>query len=268
MSPSLPSSAKFPSKERKERGHLARIVHKAGGMPALPSRSRGAFTLLEMLVATAVFAMLMMVVLQMTSGLMSGATRMDENLKMEQDVRLFFDILRRDLAQARIGTKQNQFYSTNTSIAFVSSSQRLKPNYVSDQRLVSYFLADAKTNNGITSYSIRRAVVDPTINNYPTNWNPLVTNWWTSSGLTNTNFQEVVLSNVVEVSGVQGVFFYYEAGKTNVYLGLDPTNPPRGLKVNFNLLTKRATKTGVTNVGGIKQFEYDVDLNIPPVFNP
>ena len=229
---------------------------------------RSAFTLLEMLVATAVFATLMMILLQMTSGLMSGATRMDDNLKMEQDVRLFFDIMRRDLAQARIGTNQNQFYSTNTNMAFVSSSQRLKTNYVSDQRLVSYFLADAKTNSGITNYNIRRAVVDPTIANYPNAWNPLVTGWWTSSGLTNINFQEVVLSNVMEAPGFQGVFFYYQAGDSNVYRGLDPTNPPRGVKVNFHLLTKRGMKTGVTNSGGSKPIVYDVDLNIPPVFNP
>lgn len=236
------------------------------------SPAPNAFTLLEMLVATAVFAMLMMVVLQMTSGLMSGATRMDENLKMEQDVRLFFDILRRDLAQARIGTNQNQSFGTGTNLTFVSSSQRLKTNYVSDQRLVTYFLADPKTTNSITTYNIRRAVVDPTTNNYPSTWNPLVSNWWTLAGFTtyvNTPASnEVVLSNVMEVTNGQGVFFYYLSGGGGQVVSFHPTNPARGVKVNFNLLTKRAMKTGTTNAGGSKQFNYDVDLNLPPVFNP
>lgn len=227
---------------------------------------KSAFTLLEMLVATAVFAILMMVVLQMTSGLMSGATRMDENLKLEQDVRLFFDIMRRDLAQARIGTNQNQFYGTATNLTFVSSSQRLKTNYVSDQRLVTYFLADA--SNSI--YNIRRAVVDPTIANYPSLWNPLTSSWWNSGSFStfvaNTNNSEVVLSGVIPVNSQ--IFGYYLAGSGTSVSTFPATNPPRGLKVNFNLLTKRALTTGVTNAGNVKQIEYDVDLNIPPVFNP
>ena len=223
-----------------------------------------AFTLLEMLVATAVFAMLMMILLQMTSGLMSGATRMDENLKMEQDVRLFFDIMRRDLAQARIGTKQNQFNGTGTNLTFVSSTQRLKAEYVSDQRLVSYFLQ---------GNTIRRAVVEPGTNNFTNSatnadnrWNPLVANWWTSNDftayVTDTNNSEVVLSGVISTNG--SIFEY-----------LNPTdkptlaaNPPRGVKVNFFLAGKRAIATGQTNTNKLTQIEYDVDLNIPPVFNP
>ena len=229
-----------------------------------PSR-KSAFTLLEMLVATAVFAMLMMVVLQMTSGLMSGATRMDENLKMEQDVRLFFDVLRRDLAQARIGTNQNQFNGTGTNLTFVSSTQRLKTNYVSDQRLVSYFLL---------SNTIRRAVVDPTIDNFSTNvananWYPMTNAWWSISRFPSyvaTN-NEVVLSNVFTTNSE--IFGYYLPNETT------PTNnatnaatPPRGVKVNFFLAGKRAVATGQTNTDKLTQIEYDVDLNIPPIFNP
>ena len=235
------------------------------------SPAPNAFTLLEMLVATAVFAMLMMVVLQMTSGLMSGATRMDENLKMEQDVRLFFDILRRDLAQARIGTNQNQCIGTGTNLTFVSSSQRLKTNYVSDQRLVTYFVV-TNTNNSVTTLDIRRAVVDPTLSNYTTNyWNPLTNAWWSNTSFltyaTSANNSEVVLSGVTEVTNGQGIFFYYPPDSTTQVTSFLPAIPARGVKVNFNLLTKRALKTG-TNAGNIKQFEYDVDLNLPPVFNP
>ena len=236
--------------------------------------NRSAFTLLEMLVATAVFAMLMMILLQMTSGLMSGATRMDENLKMEQDVRLFFDIMRRDLSQARIGTNQNLSFGTSTNVTFVSSSQRLKTNYVSDQRLVTYFLADPTNFSGATNfYNIRRAVVDPTIANRSANyWDPLSQGWGTNANFlkyaTNTDHSEVVLGGVTEVTNGQGVFFYYLSGGGAQVVGFDPTNPARGVKVNFNLLTKRAIKTRTTNAGAIKQFEYDVDLNLPPVFNP
>ncbi len=240
-------------------------------MSALSPKS--AFTLLEMLVATAVFAMLMMILLQMTSGLMSGATRMDENLKMEQDVRLFFDVLRRDLAQARIGTNQNQCVGTGTNLTFVSSSQRLKTNYVSDQRLVTYFLADPTSFAGANFYNIRRAVVDPTASNYTASyWNPLTNNWWSSTKfpefIGNISNSEVVLSGVKEVTNGQGIFFYYLAGDPNQKASFLSANPARGVKVNFNLLTKRGMKTGVTNSGGVKQFEYDVDLNLPPVFNP
>ena len=230
---------------------------------------KSAFTLLEMLVATAVFAILMMVVLQMTSGLMSGATRMDENLKLEQDVRLFFDIMRRDLAQARIGTNQNQFYGTETNITFVSSSQRLKTNYVSDQRLVTYFLSRNTNVTNQTVYDIRRAVVDPSTNNFPNVWNPLVTNWWTNAGfsnyVTNTSNYEVVLSGIKTNASF---FSYYPPNATNSTNYDTWPNPPRGVKVKFNLLGKRALTTAVTNANTVKEIDYDVDLNIPPVFNP
>ena len=136
---------------------------------------RSAFTLLEMLVATAIFSLLIVMLLQLTSGLMSNANRVDETLKIDQEVRILFDLMRRDLAQARIGTNQNQFYGTPTNVCFVSSSSHLKTNYVSDQRLVTYFYA---------SNTIYRAVADPTLTNYPTVWNPLITNWWASTGWT------------------------------------------------------------------------------------
>jgi prepilin-type N-terminal cleavage/methylation domain-containing protein len=229
-----------------------------------PHARNSAFTLLEMLVATAVFAVLMMVLLQMTSGLMTGVSRMDENLKMEQDVRLFFDILRRDLAQARIGTNQNQFQGTATNMAFVSSTQRMRTNYVSDQRLVTYFLADGSNN----IYNIRRAVADPGIANYPTVWNPLVSSWWERAGFVtyiSTN-NEVVLSGVVVTNAE--IFGYYLPGANTPVSNFPATTPPRGVKVNFNLAGQRALKTGQTDASQTRQIEYDVDLNIPPVFNP
>ncbi len=228
---------------------------------------KSAFTLLEMLVATAVFAVLMMVVLQMTSGLMSGASRMDENLKMEQDVRLFFDLMRRDLAQARIGTNQNQFHGTGTNLTFVSSTQRLKTNYVSDQRLVTYFLAVG--SNGL--YEIRRAAVDPTIDNFSTNvasanWYPMTNAWWSGSRfpsyVADTNNSEIVLGGVISPNGS---IFEYLAPTSRPTAA---TNPPRGVRVNFFLAGKRAIATGQTNTDKLTQIEYDVDLNIPPVFNP
>ncbi len=165
--------------------------------------------------------------------------------------------MRRDLAQARIGTNQNQFNGTGTNLTFVSSTQRLKADYVSDQRLVSYFPQ---------SNTIRRAVVDPNLGNYSNVWNPLVANWWTSSGFSNyvenTNNSEIVLSGVISTNG--SIFEYLNpTNKPTV-----TANPPRGVKVNFFLSGKRAMATGHTNTDKLTQIEYDVDLNIPPVFNP
>lgn len=278
MSSSRCDPVTLPPEERARFGLHAGGRTEGRGLPGLgTSRANGrkpktrellpvdpdAFTLLEMLVATAVFAMLMMILLQMTSNLMSGATRMDEGLKMGQDVRLFFDILRRDLAQARIGTIQNQFYGTATKLTFVSSSQRLKTEYVSDQRLVTYFLS----NN-----TIRRSVVDPTTVNFPYVWYPLAAAWWDRTDFkryVETN-NEVVLSGVYPGGG--NLFSYFLADGTGPVGSTGPpedaTKTPRGVRVNFNLYGKRAIKTGQTNFGNIRPIEYDVDMNIPPVFNP
>ena len=98
-------------------------------MPPPPHKS--AFSILEMLVATAIFSLMIVMLLQLTNSLLSNASRTDENLQTDQDVRILFDLMRRDLAQARIGTNQNQFYGSPTQVSFASSTSRLKTNYCS-----------------------------------------------------------------------------------------------------------------------------------------
>jgi len=228
-----------------------------------------AFTLLEMLVATAVFSLMIVMLLQLTSGLITNANRVDENLKIDQEVRILFDLMRRDLAQARIGTNQNQFYGTATNVCFVSSSSHLKTNYVSDQRLVTYYFA----NN-----TIYRAVVDPTLANYTNNpiiWNPLQPSWWTQPG-----FMANVATNASAEALLTGVYPYsdwnngnpflytFRDGSTNITTM--PTNPPNGLTVGFSVASRQATRSGrdPININDRKQFRYDIELNIPPPFNP
>ncbi len=226
-----------------------------------------AFTLLEMLVATAVFSLMIVMLLQLTSGLMSNASRVDENLQIDQEVRTLFDLMRRDLAQARIGTNQNQFSGTSNSVYFVSSSSRLKTNYVSDQRLVTYYYA----NN-----TIYRAVVEPTLDNFSNNvWNPLKPSWWTLPG-----FVANVSTNASAEALLEGVFPYdatYPAPfsytirtQTNPVSDTATSNPPSGLTVGFSVASRKATRAGRadTSTNERKQFKYDIELNIPPPFNP
>ncbi|MEI6035432.1 MAG: prepilin-type N-terminal cleavage/methylation domain-containing protein [Verrucomicrobiae bacterium] len=227
-----------------------------------PPPNRSGFTLLEMLVATTVFSLMIVMLLQLTSGLMSNANRTDENLKIDQDVRILFDLMRRDLAQARIGTNQNQFYGTPTQVSFVSSSSHLKTNYVSDQRLVTYFLE---------SNTIYRSVVEPTISNYPTVWDPLNPAWWTKSG---TNNAEALLEGVYPYDSTNwnnSNPFQYTFRGTNT--NSSPANPPSGLTIGFSVASQRAmARAGgadkVTNTNERKQLKYDIELNIPPPFNP
>ena len=223
------------------------------------------FTLLEMLVATAIFSLMILMLLQLTSGLMSNANRVDENLQIDQEVRILFDLMRRDLAQARIGTNQNQFFGTATNVCFVSSSSHLKTNYVSDQRLVTYFYA----NN-----TIYRAVVDPTLTNYPTVWNPIQQSWWTQPGFvtnvaTNAN-AEAMLTGVYpyDASWNNGNPFSYAFRGTNTNSA--PSNPPSGLTIGFSVASRQATRSGrdAVNTNDRKQMIYDIELNIPPAFNP
>ena len=233
---------------------------------------KSAFTLLEMLVATAVFSLMIVMLLQLTSGLMSNANRVDENLKINQEVRILFDLMRRDLAQARIGTNQNQFYGSPTNVCFVSSTSRLKTNYVSDQRLVTYFY---DTN----SHTIYRAVVDPTIDNYSSNaWNPLITNWWVSTAWTGyiaTN-KEALLEGVYPydpVSDPTGYHdpFSYTFRKLPTNLPTAATNPPSGLTIGFSVASHQATRSGrdsAANTNDMQKRLYDIELNIPPPFNP
>ena len=228
-----------------------------------------AFTLLEMLVATAIFSLMILMLLQLTSGLMSNANRVDENLQIDQEVRILFDLMRRDLAQARIGTNQNQFFGTSTNVCFVSSSSRLKTNYVSDQRLVTYFY---DTN----SHTIYRAVVDPTIDNYtnsPKIWNPIEPNWWTTNGFA-TNVAtnaEALLTGVYPYDTVYTNPFQYVLPSGNrTYTATNPATPPRGLTIGFSVASRQATRSGrdAVNTNDRKQMIYDIELNIPPPFNP
>ena len=225
------------------------------------------FTLLEMLVATAIFSLMIVMLLQLTSGLMNTANRTDENLKIDQDVRTLFDLMRRDLAQARIGTNQNQFFGTATNVCFVSSSSHLKTNYVSDQRLVTYFLQ---------SNTIYRAVVEPTLGNYSNIWNPLNPAWWTSSGWTAfvaTN-AEALLTGVYPYDAVYTDPFSYtlRTQAAPVAIATNSTNPPSGLTIGFSVagLRAQARSSGghTLNTNELKKMKYDIELNIPPAFNP
>jgi prepilin-type N-terminal cleavage/methylation domain-containing protein len=63
--------------------------------------SQNGFTLLELLVAMAVFSMMTVLMLSMTNSLIGNVSRIDENTEIERSVRVFFDLLRRDLHYAR-----------------------------------------------------------------------------------------------------------------------------------------------------------------------
>ncbi len=225
------------------------------------TRHPSAFTLLEMLVATTIFSLMIVMLLQLTSGLMTNANRVDENLKTDQDVRILFDLMRRDLAQARIGTNQNQFYGTPTQVSFVSSTSRLKSNYVSDQRLVTYYLE----NN-----TIYRAVVEPTMENYPAIWDPINPSWWTKDVKANA---EALLEGVYPYdSGNYKNPFMYELGDKTLTNTVSQTNPPRGLIMAVSVASKRAMDRagtgGTVGTNDLKTMKYDIEHNIPPVFNP
>lgn len=224
------------------------------------------FTLLEMLVATAVFSMLMIVLLSMTSSMLTHSARLDENAEADRDVRIFFDLMRRDLAQARIGTNKNFFRGESNNLFFVSSTSKLKPDYKSDSRLVSY---------RVESNKIYRAVVEPLIND--ANWSAGTNGWWNNANVNGTNYSEAVLEGVLPYNPPGG-------GATNYfgYVGRDgrPTNsptaataPPAGVVVSFELLTKMAKKRLGSNIASfresdVKRFRYDIELNIPPPYDP
>lgn len=218
------------------------------------------FTLLEMLVATTVFALMIVMLLQLTSALMSNANRTDQSMKIDQDVRVLLDLMRRDLAQARIGTNQNQFYGTPNQVSFVSSSSRLKTNYVSDQRLVTYYRE---------SNTIYRAVVEPTLANYPAVWDPLNPSWWTKNVKANA---EALLEGVYSYDANYPDVFLYTLRNGDATTSTEATNPPSGLTIGFSVAGKRAlARAGagaVTNTNELKPLKYDIELNIPPPFNP
>jgi hypothetical protein len=174
--------------------------------------------------------------------------------------------MRRDLAQCRIGTNQNQFYGTSTQVSFVSSTSRLKTNYVSDQRLVTYY---------IQSNTIYRAVVEPTISNYTNKyWDPINTNGWT-----NANWNDYVKSPTNAEALLEGVYGYpgWNNGNPFKYIlrtgaGTDMTataNPPSGLIIGFAAASRSSTRSGrPDNASERKTMKYDIELNIPPPFNP
>ena len=227
---------------------------------------RNSFTLLELLVAMAVFSMMTVLMLSMTNSLIGNVSRIDENTEIERSVRVFFDLLRRDLAQSRIGKSQNFFRGESNRIFFASSSPRLNTNHVSDVRLIVYEM-------NVVNQTIRRAVVEPTMSNYSSGaWNTTNTNWWNSPAFSDTNFSEIILEGV-QVHSNNGVttppFLYVERNTGNPLYGPTAvTNPPAGVTVAFGILGKKAISRGVTNAQFTKMFRYDIELSLPPAFDP
>jgi prepilin-type N-terminal cleavage/methylation domain-containing protein len=235
-----------------------------------------AFTLLELLVSMAVFSILVVVMLNLTNALLSHSTRIDVNAEADRDVRVFFDFLRRDLAQARIGTNKNFFKGSTSNLYFVASTSKLKSNYVSDARLVAYQLRpDPDTNNHPNRTNIYRSIIDPT----NANLSASTTNWfYTNSAIvdafshTNTNNSEVILEGYVPFQPYPLFTYVDQYGKTLI-TPPDADHPPSGVVVAFGLLTKTAKQRGVTTVTGTndansKMFQYDIELNLPPAYDP
>lgn len=211
-----------------------------------------------------VFSMMIVLMLSMTNALIGHSSRIDENTEIERDVRIFFDLLRRDLAQSRIGLQQNTFHGESNRLFFASSSPHLKTNYVSDVRLIVYQMAGDK---------VLRSVIEPTISNFSSNsWNPYTANWWQNAGLTNALFTEVILEGVRPYSnqGQTDPLFTYISRSTGTVLPAPTvtTNPPAGVVVAFELLGKNALKKDNPTATATKKFRYDIELNLPPIFDP
>jgi len=219
-----------------------------------------AFTLLELLVAMAVFSLMIVMMLSMTNSLIGHSARIDENTEIERDVRVFFDLLRRDLAQARIGQQQNIFRGESNRLFFAASSPLLKTNHVSDVRLIVY---------QFTGGNVSRSVVEPTIANFTNGvWNSSSTNWWQNAGLTNASFTEVILEGVQPYSNYP--FFAYVARTSGNPLSAptQTTNPPAGVEVSFGILGKNDKAKGGAVTNATKEFKYDIELSLPPIFDP
>ena len=225
-----------------------------------------AFTLFEMLVATAVFSLLIVTLLSLTSAMLKQSTRMDENAEADRDVRVFFDFLRRDLAQARIGTNQNFFRGESNRLFFVASTSKLKTEYISDARLMAYYQIGRQ---------IYRTVVDPTDNNLGNGtWSAGKANWWANASITDTNKGELILDGAVAYTDQNGsasdLFSYVAKGNTG-NLTASPTstnNPPSGVVVALGLLSKNAKLRHTTNRADIKNYKYEIELNLPPAYDP
>jgi hypothetical protein len=202
---------------------------------------------------------MVVMMLTMTNSLLGHSARVDENAEIERDVRVFFDLLRRDLAQCRIGLNQNTFRGESNRLYFASSTAHLKTNHVSDVRLIVYQQTENK---------ILRSVVEPSISNFSDKaWNPYTNNWWANANLTNDNFTEVILEGVIPYTGKP--LFEFVERNTGKLLSSPTlhTNPPAGVVVSFGILGKRALARGNTT-NATKDFSYDIELNLPPIFEP
>jgi len=138
----------------------------------------------------------------------------------------------------------------------VSSTPRLKTNYVSDQRLVTYYLS---------SNAIWRAVVEPTASNYPVPWNPLLPEWWTNNV---TNEAEALLEGVYPYDSGYPDPFVYTLRDGSLVSSTTATNPPSGLTIGFAIAGRRARARESTPTNQLKKIKYDIELNVPPAFNP
>lgn len=245
---------------------------------------RGAFTLLEMLVAMAVFSILVVVLLSLTNAILTNASRVDEVAEANRDVRIFFDLLRRDLAQARISTTNRNFFigaTDGNEISFTASSSKLRSNNISDARLIAYRYLPAEK-------MVFRAEIQPTQQNLASNfWQPTNLSWASSpqirapdpsgdsDGMPN-YFWEAVLSGVLGYDS-QVHFFTPMARKTGQLYYFpatanQTTNPPSGIQVAFRLLNKQARLRNIDSNAAkesdFRKFKYDIELNLPPAYNP
>jgi len=211
-----------------------------------------------------VFSVMIVMMLSMSNSLIGHASRIDENTEIERDVRVFFDLLRRDLAQCRIGLNQNTFRGETNRLIFASSTPRLKTDHVSDVRLIVYQLDGDK---------VLRSVVEPTMSNFTAgSWNPYTSTWWNNAALTNTAFTEVILEGIIPYTsqGQTYPLFTYVSRSTGSVLPAPTTttNPPAGVMVSFGILGKSARQKDATGLVATKDFRYDIEMNLPPIFDP
>ena len=164
------------------------------------------------------------------------------------------------------GSQKNLLGGKGANLAEMSRiGLPVPPGFTCTTEVCTYFYA----NN-----TIYRAVVDPTLTNYPTVWNPIQPSWWTQPGFvtnvaTNAN-AEAMLTGVYpyDASWNNGNPFSYAFRGTNTNSA--PSNPPSGLTIGFSVASRQATRSGrdAVNTNDRKQMKYDIELNIPPPFNP
>ncbi len=231
------------------------------------------FTLLELLVGAAVLVLMLASLLQLTSALSASATRTNETLKLDSEVRAAFDLMRRDLLQARIGKRHNTFHGGTDRMFFVSSTPRLAQDFVSDQRQLVYFVEDG---------AMWRTVVDPSLASWRSGlWNPMDPEWHLRTGLAepdNSMITEKIIDGVLPYSGGQNSrqepWFSYRSRESGALIPLAPgnftdsANPPAGVLVAFDIVLPSARRSGVVTDANTRSYRYDIELNLPPVFNP